>query len=320
MRTVVTGGAGFIGSNLVKALLESNRSVSVADNLSRGNIHNIAGLGSSQAGLCMDDVDLRNYKNALKITKGMRTVFHLAAKIGSIGSLHGTKIKELDAFQTNTTIDTNVFRACQENGVKNLIYASSVGVYSPNLRPLREEYIDTCPNNPDGGYGWSKLIGEKQLDWLDGIHVGIARICNVYGNNSDISVSPPVISNFMLKAIHDQDIIISKDGRQARDFIYVSDVVSGLLKLESTITSTQTIVNLGSGVSTNINTLAKKVIRASRSNSNIIYKIDDIVGPVYQVACLDRTKSLLNWKPEVSLDMGLEKTYKWIKEVVWKSS
>jgi len=285
-------------------------------------MRNLADLGIRDSDLEVSAVDLRCFPRALEATQGAETVFHLAARIGSIDYMHGSNAKELESFQMNAAIDANVFRACRENGVKNLIYASSVGVYKPSLSPLAEHHVNQYPSNPDGGYGWSKRVGEIQLDWLDHINIGIARICNVYGINSDLVKSPPVISSFMLSALHGRDIVLWGDGEQARDFIHVHDCVAGLLQIEKHLSETKIVVNIGSGKAHSIQAVAEKIANICGGGSKITYEparlgkpISLLIGPPYQVADMSRAKHLLNWEPLISLDEGLERTYSWMKGV-----
>jgi len=308
MKTIVTGGAGFIGSNLVKALLDSHRDVTVIDNLSRGSVKNLP------PNIDLITVDLTNLQDTLRSIQGAETVFHLAARIGSIDYLHGSPTKELVTFQSNTLIDTNVFKACLRNGIKTLIYASSVAIYPPLTGSKVLVVGDLDHNNPDGGYGWAKSMGEIQLSWLDSINIGIARIFNVYGNNSDLIKSPPVISAFMLKVLRGQNISIWGDGLQTRDFIHVSDCTNGLLQLEKVLSKTITTVNIGSGQSISIKTIAERIIKLSGGVTKIVYEPTNLTGPMSQTADITKTKDLLTWKPKVGLDKGLMDTYNWIKE------
>src|SRR3990172_1242937 len=179
-RCLVTGGAGLIGSHLVKALLDEGREVIIADDFSRGSLQNLLDLGVSVKPV---HLDLRNYQETLEIIDGVEAVFHLAARVGSVEALHSTDMGELLALQTNLVIDANVFRACLQTGVKKLVYASSVSVYPMELQKspnavLREDDLRFA--SPEGGYGWAKLMGEMQLQWMTGIRVGIARLFNIY--------------------------------------------------------------------------------------------------------------------------------------------
>jgi len=188
MKTVVTGGTGFIGSHLVKSLLEQNREVVVASDSSRLDSENLSSLGVKPSDVELRRTDLGEYQQALKAIEGADSVFHLAARVGSLEYLHSSQLAELAALQTNLLIDTNVFRACLEKKVKRLVYTSSCAVYPMNLqyRPgavfsENDLSLDTGQGTigPDGGYGWAKLLGEIQLGWMKDIGIGIARIFNV---------------------------------------------------------------------------------------------------------------------------------------------
>ena len=322
MKTVVTGGAGFIGSNLVKRLVDQGREVVIADDFSRGRRLNLSDLGIQ---VDCPVVDLRDFAQALEVAQDAGTVFHLAARIGSIDYLHGSNCNELVALQTNLVIDANVFKACLENNVEKLIYASSVAVYSIDpqrhfVAVLSEDNLDLSQNkpelfNPDGGYGWAKLMGEIQLNWMGQIDVGIARIFNVYGENQDLERAIHVIPALFRKAFlyPEEEFIVWGDGKQSRDFLHVSDCVDALLQLEERISNSPTVVNVGSGEPVSIATIAEKAIELSRKDIRIVYDPMQPVGPMSRTADMTKAKALLDWQPKVSLDEGLRRTYVWIQ-------
>jgi nucleoside-diphosphate-sugar epimerase len=189
-RVAVTGGAGFLGSHIVRHLVADGREVSVVDDLSSGSVENLRDLGVSQE--CVVG-DLRDYGFAKAALRGVETVFHFAAEVGSVSYLHGSNMREVAALQSNLAIDTNVFRACLENGVRTVIFASSVSVYpfdeqqqqgrlGPASTGFREEDSERKVN-PEGGYGWSKYMAEKQLSLMSDVNSGVARIFHAYGEN-----------------------------------------------------------------------------------------------------------------------------------------
>lgn len=315
MKTVVTGGAGFIGSHLVKRLIDQGRDVVIASDFSRGDKNNLKDLGIK---IDCHVVDLRDFAQTSRVIQGAETVFHMAARIGSIDYLHGSSLSELEAVQTNLVIDTNVFRACQENKVRRLVYASSAAVYpidlqqSPNV-VMSEETLSY--NNPDGGYGWAKLIAEVQLSWMKDIDIGIARIFNVYGENSVLRGSAHVIVDLIRKAIlyPKEKFVVWGDGKQSRDFLYVSDCVDALLRLEELASNPPVVVNIGSGKTVSIGTIAKKIASLSGKGMDIIYDVTKPVGPLSRTADISKAKALLDWQPKVSLDSGLKRTYSWVQ-------
>ena len=313
MKIAVTGGAGFIGSNLVRKLLDIGHDVVVIDDFSRGNELNLQDLAINAE---IRRVDLRDYRLALNSIKGMETVFHLAARVGSINYLHGSKWNELETLQSNLIIDANVFRACLENGVKKLVYASSVAVY-----PLEDQdnievtFSEDSLNryNPEGGYGWSKLMGEIQLAWTEGLDIGIARIFNIYGENGALGNSSHVVTSLIRKAIlyPREKYVVWGDGTKTRDFLYVGDCVEALIKMQEKAATPQFIVNIGSDKAIKISVIAEKIARISRKNMEIIYDPSQTSGPFSRTSDNRQAKALLNWEPKVSLDEGLQRTYKW---------
>lgn len=169
MRVVVTGGAGFIGSHLVRRLIDDGRDVVAVDDLSRGSLENLKDLNVPLSLLVR--ADLRDYGQALDAVKGADVVYHLAARVGSVEYLHGSELAELRALQDNLVIDANVFRACIQHSVRKIVYASSVSVYPIDLQQkigvlLSED--DLRYYNPEGGYGWC-VSGSTRVITYDGL-------------------------------------------------------------------------------------------------------------------------------------------------------
>ena len=334
MKTIVTGGAGFIGSHLVKKLVEKRRKVLVIDDLSAGSLENLYNLGLKPSDFEFKKLDLTNYHQTLEVLRGGEIVYHLAARIGGIKFLHGSEPAELLALQENLAIDTNVFRACQKQGIKKIIYASSSALY-----PMAKQYsfrtilsednlsLEQITSdsrfkfkmfiNPDGGYGLSKLLAETQLNLMKSIRVGIARIFNVYGINEPLNERAHAISDLIRKAIFfpKKEFIVWGNGKQTRDYIYVSDCVDSLIKIEKKISKkSPLILNIGSGKATSIKEIVEKIIQISGKNIRPIYDIKKPVGPISRTANINKAKTLLNWQPKISLDEGLKRTYQWVEK------
>jgi nucleoside-diphosphate-sugar epimerase len=337
MKTVVTGGAGFIGSHLVKRLLDEGREVVIADDFSKGSIQNLLNLDIELSDLApsLSDlvIDLRDFTQTSKLIKDADVVFHLAARVGSIEYLHGSEMSELEALQTNLVIDANVFKACLQSSVKKLVYASSVSIYPINLqhRPdvvLTEDELKPSQTqpwtswagdwtiNPDGGYGWAKLLGEIQLSWLKTTQIGIARIFNIYGENEDPNhESAHVIPSLIRKAIlyPDVEYLVWGDGKQSRDFLYVSDCVDALIELEANASYIPVVVNIGSDKTVSIGELAEKIAELSGKGMKPVYETQKLVGPLSRTADITRARRLLGWQPKISLEEGLRRTYSWVQ-------
>lgn len=322
MKTVVTGGAGFIGSNLVRKLLDQGREVIIADEFSRGRARNLADLQIKPSDVgsktSFKKIDLKDFQQAKKVTAGADSVFHLAARIGNITYLHNNYDDELQALLANLTIDASVFRACLENSVKKLVFASSAAVYPIDAQNKSYDVVISedmlTSRDPDGGYGWAKLMGEIELQWMRGIDIGIARIFNVYGENSHTGGNSHVVIDLMKKVLLDpnQQIIVWGDGKQSRDFLHVSDCVDALIKLEEKNTKPPMIVNIGSGVPTTICVLAQKIVELSGQKMQIVYDISKPVGPLSRTADTTRAQTKLEWKPRIGLDEGLRRTFNWL--------
>jgi nucleoside-diphosphate-sugar epimerase len=332
LKTVVTGGTGFIGSHLVKKLVEDGRQVCVASDLSRIGLENLLELGIQIAGIDIRDTDLTHYSQALKAVDGADTVFHLAARIGNMEYLHGNETAEMVALQQNLTIDANVFRACVEKGIRNLVYASSVAVYSmvPQLSytaVFKESDLNISHNQitsftPDGGYGWSKLMGEIQLGWTRSIDIGIARIYSVYGINEPIETKKAhVVGDLIRKVIllSSGNLQVHGDGNQSRDFLYVSDCVAALVHLEKKAVNPPVTVNIGAGIPVSISSLAHKIVKISGKNIKIEFDTSKPMGPISRSADITRARAVLGWQPAVDLDEGLRRTYIWIENKLRKS-
>jgi nucleoside-diphosphate-sugar epimerase len=263
-------------------------------------------------------VDLRNCDRWQKLLAGVDTVFHMAARVGSVEYLHGNNMAELLTLQTNLVIDANVSQACLKYDVKKIVYASSISVYpvQTQARPnavFAEDDIE--PFNPEGGYGWAKFMGEIGLRWMKNIEVGIARIFNIYGENAALGETAQVIPALITKSLRypEEKFVVWGDGEQTRDFLYVADCVDALLRLEKKGSNPPTIVNIGSGEAITVKTIAGKIARLSGKNPKVVYDVTRPVGPVSRTADIGRARTLLGWQPATSLDDGLARTYSWVK-------
>jgi len=332
MKTVVTGGTGFIGSNLVKKLLNDGRDVIVASDFSRFGMENLSGLDVQAADIEIRDTDLVHYSQALKAVAGAETVFHMAARVGSLEYLHLVENAELVALQANLAIDANIFRACLEKGVKKLIYASSCAVYDMSRQltsgaVLRESEMQFSSSfnpetplgivNPDGGYGWSKLMGELQLNWTKSLDVGIARMYTIYGINEPLAEGKAHAAGEIIRKVlrmsSPSTLRVFGDGKQSRDFLYVTDCVDILMRLEKVASYPPMTINVGSGTPTSIGTLARKIVQISGKNIHLEFDTSKPMGPISRTANMTRAREILGWQPKVSLDEGLLRTYEWVR-------
>jgi UDP-glucose 4-epimerase len=301
MKILVTGGAGFIGSNLVDRLVKEHK-VIVVDNLLMGKKENI----NKAAKFYNADVTTPQLQNIFRREKP-EIVFHLAAQINV------RKSAEDPIFDAKTNIlgTLNLLTSCVEFGAKKIIYSSSGGaIYGePHYLPVKEDH----PVTPLSQYGLSKFVGEKYIELYRrnyGLNCSILRYSNVYGPRQDPSGEAGVISIFIGRLLKGQGPVIFGDGEQTRDFVYVDDVVKAnlvSLKKEGTY-------NIGTGKETSVNEIFEML-------SNLLgrhvkpFHDKPVEGEVRRI-CLDVSKARreLNWKASTSIKEGLKETIKWAKE------
>jgi GDP-D-mannose 3', 5'-epimerase len=316
--------------------VDDGRDVAVASDFSHLGMQNLIGLGVKQSDIEIRDTDLFHYSQALRAVDGAETVFHLAARVGSLEYLHMVENAELIALQANLVIDANIFRACLEKGVRKLVYASSCAVYDMSRQftggaVFKESEMHFLPSfhpeaspgvvNPDGGYGWSKLIGELQLNWMKSLKVGIARMFTIYGVNEPIEEGKAHAAGDIIRKVIKMPSLstlnVFGDGKQSRDFLYVTDCADAFLRLENVAANPPVTVNLGSGTATGIGNLASKIVAISGKDIRLEFDISKPMGPISRTAEMTYTKKILNWEPKITLEKGLKLTY---SRILWELS
>lgn len=245
MRIFVTGGAGFIGKNLVKFLIKENE-VTIYDNLENSSRENIVPLVKSGAHFVKGDIS--DYKFLRKSCKKHDVVIHLAAKINIRESvLYPEKVVNVNV---NGTV--NVLKSCIENNIKRIVFASSAAIYGDSSITITEN-TKTKPLSP---YGTSKLLAENKIKkkTKNNLSYVILRLFNVYGKRQN-NQSADVISNFVDNISKDNPLVIYGDGKQTRDFVSINDVIDAFdcaIKVNS-----NGIYNIATGKSVSIKELAK---------------------------------------------------------------
>jgi len=299
LKVVVTGGAGFIGSNLCGTLLEQGANVTAFDNLYSGKIDSIKDLMDN--GLNFIQEDIRDPAAIEKATKNCKIIFHLAAQTSVPLSMENPK----EDCEINVVGTLNVLEAARKAGAR-MVFASSCAVYgNPEKRPTPETY----PTHPIAFYGLTKLLGENYCRFYQetyGSEIVMLRIFNVYGPDCH-----GAIYDFLNKLRKTPDKLeVLGTGKQSRDFVYVSDMVDMLIKAATSPAASGNTFNVGTGTTTSVAELAKMIVNIlGLKNVNISFQGGQAWAGDMDITLADNSKAVkkLQWKPKVSLKEGLKK-------------
>ncbi len=312
VRVLVTGGASFIGSHLVDALVAKGADVRVVDNLSSGRRENLAA-HLEKGAIELFEGDLLDPGVADRAIRGVGIVFHLAADHGGRGyvDLHQA------ACASNLLLDGMVFHACRQAGVAKVVYASSGCVYPNHLQTdvsrslfLTEDMVGP-PFDADNMYGWAKLMGELTLkaygkDW--GLKSASCRYFTVYGDRGHENHA---VLAMIARAFVGQDpFVVWGNGEQIRNWTHVSDIVSGTMLAAERIDD-GTAVNLGTMERTRVIDAVDEVLRITGHRATIEFHPEMPTGPLNRVADNALARRLLDWEPQVKFMDGLHRTIEW---------
>jgi UDP-glucose 4-epimerase len=298
MRTIVTGGSGFIGSHLVDALVAAGHSVSVIDWAEPGDRKN------EGAKYILKDIRDKDLEGVMK-AESPDVVFHLAAHIDDRASV----LDPVMNAEHNELGSINVFESAKRAGAKKIIFASSCAVYGVQEKmPITEKVIPR-PRTP---YGISKLAGEKYLDAYSLEHgmVTVAlRFANVYGPRQDGSKESGAIAIFTAKLIQKQSPFVNADGMTTRDYVFVGDVVSAMMAAaEGNVSG---VFNVGTGKETSTNALFDLVKTAAKSDIAPTPRPEVRDAVVRMSLKNSLLKKTFNWKPKTGLKKGIKQTMMW---------
>jgi len=294
MKSLVTGGAGFIGSHLVDRLLEDGHEVIVLDNLSTGRMDTVAHL-REEPRFHFYEVDVAEWGALNYYTEGVDWVFHLAALADIVPSIQ----KPTLYFRTNVDGTVNILEAARQSQVKRFIYAASSSCYGiPDIYPTPE----TAYIRPQYPYALTKYLGEQcVLHWgkIYKLPVLSLRLFNVYGPRSRTSGAyGAVFGVFLAQKIHNKPFTVVGEGTQTRDFTFVSDVVEALIIAAKSNIDNEAI-NVGSGNNYSVNRLVELL------KGDIVYIPKRPSEPDCTYADITKIKKLLDWQPRVSLEKGV---------------
>jgi len=305
---LVTGGAGFIGSHLVDALLAGGCRVAVLDDLSSGNERN---LPASDGKLRFVRGDIRDRQAVADAVAGCEAVFHLAAVV----SVPQTTNDPVGSAEVNEAGSLNVLEAARRAGAGRFVFASSSAVYGDDPRLPKREDMAPLPLTP---YAVQKLAVEHHARVYSNLY-GLAcvslRFFNVFGPRQDpTSPYSGVISIFMTKALTAGVPVIHGDGRQSRDFVYVDDVVQALIRAAYCQGGAGKVFNVGTGRSVTISRLWEMVAALSGSTATPVHGPPRPGDVPRSVSAIDAAQKDLGFIPQVSFEKGLEATIAWYRQ------
>lgn len=324
-KILVTGGAGMIGSNLVKKLVELGHFVFVIDNLWRGKLDYL----KDNNGKYVIDIDSQFFNLDLSIPNiaddlliDIDYVVHLADIVAGINYVFNN---QASLFRQNILINSNMLASVRKSNIKGFLYIGTACSFPESLQksldviPLKES--DLYPALPESAYGWSKLMGQYETELLNKettINTCTLMLHNVYGSPCDFGIEKSqVIPSLIRKAINfpSEEFIVWGSGTQGRAFIHVDDVVNGIiLALEKGWGHGH--IQLGPSVCTSIKEIAESIVNISGKNIKINYDLTKPEGDKARSADYSKAKEILGWEPKVTLKYGLEKQYEWIKSQI----
>lgn len=305
MKALVTGGAGFIGSNVVSLLLAKRIDVKVLDNLSTGYKKNLESMPVD-----FIEGDVRDTELVESATREVDMIFHLAASIGNVKSLNNPR----EDSEINVLGTLNILEAARKAKVGRIIYSSSAAIFGELITmPIDEGH----PQNPDSPYGVSKLAAEKYMlcfGKLYGMTVICLRYFNVYGVNQRYDAYGNVIPIFADRLITGEPLIIYGDGEQTRDFVNVKNVAMANY-LAATMAKESAVYNMGSGTNITINELARLVQEASGITATSIVHAPPRPAEVRHCrADITRANEDFGFSPDSDIRTGLKEYFDWFKK------
>ena len=312
-KCLVTGGASFIGSHLVEALLQKGVEVRVADDFSSGSLSNLAAVKSDTEIMVGD---LRYIDFAKQASAGCNMVFHLAADHGGRGYIATHQAN----CAGNMALDNIVFKTAVENGVEQITFTSSACVYPTDIQEdkqlLREDMVDFETRGgafADEEYGWAKLMGELSLRAYhkqESVKAASARLSTAYGprENESHALVALIAKAFIKQSPYE----IWGTGEQTRGFTYIDDIVNGLILAAEHIED-GSAVNVGTSEFISLNRIAEEIFKVLdwRPEAGIRHQTDKPVGVLHRALDGTYAKKTTGWAPKTTVEEGIKRTIQW---------
>jgi len=301
VKVLVTGGGGFVGSNLVRALLERGDDVRVLDNFSTGRRENLAGLDVDVV-----EGELRSYERVHNAVRGVDVVYHL----GALGSVPRSVQDPLTSSAVNVEGTLNVLLAARDESVRRVVFSSSSSIYGSGGELPRTERMPADPISP---YGVAKLAAERYCVSFARVYHGfetvVLRYFNVFGPRQDPTSQYAAVVPLFVTAIEaGRPVTIFGDGEQSRDFTYVDNVVDATIRAGEAEGANGRIFNVAAGAPASVNTLADTIGRILDKPVEREYR-DPRPGDVRDSwADVSEAEQALGWRASIDLEEGLTRT------------
>lgn len=299
MNFLITGAAGFLGSNLANFLAREGHQVRGLDDLSTGNPQALS------PDVLFTRGDVNDRPKLWTLMQDVDCVYHLAARV----SVPESVLYPREYNATNVGGTVSLMEAMRDVGVRRVVFISSGAVYGDQgAQPLEEN----ATPNPRSPYAVSKLAAEyyvRTIGDLWGIETLSLRVFNTYGPGQHLPPSnPPVIPNFLRQATRGGTLVMHGDGSQTRDYVYVDDVVSAMIASATAPNINHLVINIGSGKETSVRDLVRLVMQASGTKVEVIQNPRNDAGVSRMAADLHLARQKLGYQPRITLENGLRMT------------
>jgi nucleoside-diphosphate-sugar epimerase len=310
---LVTGGAGFIGSNIAETLVSKGAQVRVIDDFSTGRPEN---LQTFQDRIEFRKLDICNFSELRQAVEGVEYVLHQAA----IPSVPRSVIDPISSHNADVTGTLHVLWASKDAGVKRVVYAASSSAYGDSERLPKHEEMPVKPISP---YGLMKYVGEEYcriFTALYGLETVSLRYFNVFGPRQDpTSQYSGVLSRFITSMLMDKPPVIFGDGEQSRDFTYVANVVSANLLACHSPKAAGRVYNVACGQRISLNQVVEVLNRILGTQLSAIHESPRVGDIKHSLADIERAKSELGYVPSVGFEQGLNQTVEWYRTYLERS-